>query len=391
MEIAKNNENKNGNIYINRFSHLPVAFTGLALGIGGLGNCILQLGAINGYNSKWITIISVSIVCIFLIMMLIKNIAHPKVLKSELEDPLLVSLLPTFSMSLMIVAGFIGMWNKSSKTSPNQIAAAVVMCLAVAIQFVLIGFFIKSFIKNHIKSKNQHMYGTYFVPIVGLITACTVAGNVISLPNIFFQVIWFIGYGTFVLTLPVVTYSLLFKEQKVSAAQFPSIAVWFAPANLSCAGFLQVFMLYGKQTSLYPSAFLYTIFILTVLVGFCTSLLLYLFIFRIFMLRWKNHVKDFAPILCSLSFPCAIGSTSMVWTAKKLANMFYHGMDKWYLAPNDGTLQSTAVWFFGIVGIIFATLTTIVIGYLLFNMIRLAIVTLFTKRNDDKMHSAYKK
>ena len=324
-------------------------------------------------------------------MMIIKNITHPKVLHYELNEPLSVSLLPTFSMCLMLVAGFIGMWNNKDKTSANQIVAAVVMCLAILIQFIIIGFFVKSFIKNHIKSKHQHMYGSYFVPIVGLITSCTVSHNVIALPNEFFQAIWYFGYITFLITLPIVTYSMLFKEKKVSDAQFPTVAIWFAPANLTCAGFLRTFLL-SPQTY-YPKAYLNIIFILTTMMGFVTTLILYLYVTRIFVLRKRSQTKNFAPILCSLSFPCAIGATSMVWAAKYLASQNPLVINKiipiWKIEGND--LISSSAWFFGVVGIIFAIVTTIIIGYLLFNMIKFGIKILFTKQKDDQHHEIYLK
>lgn len=373
-----------------RFQHLPVAYTGLALGIGGFGNCLLTIFSLNGYDSKWITCITIALVSLFLLMIFLKNVMHPKVLKHELSDPLTVSLLPTFSMCLMIIAGFIGMWDKSSKFSPNQIAAAVVMCIALLIQLIMIGFFIKIVIKKHVKDKNK-MFGTYFVPTVGIITSCTVSNNIISLPNELFQAVWFLGYAFFVFSLPIVTYWMLFKNESGYDAQFPSVAVWFAPANLSCAGFIQTFLLASNSpyknpsTNPYPLPLLYVLLFLTIIIGFVVSLLLYFYVYRIFRFRFKKKMKDFTPILCSMSFPCAIGATSMVLAAKFFAFEFF---GSWQLS--GGTeLQTSIVWFFAIAGFIFAILTFVVLLYLLINMIVLGIKFLFTKHNDDKKHQVY--
>lgn len=361
-----------------RLQHLPVAYTGLALGVGGLGNCIMNICSLNSdWNFKWIPCISISIVIIFLTFMLLKNIMHPKVLKYELNEPLSVSLLPTFAMSLMLVAGFIGMWNKD-KTSANQIVAAIFMCLAILIQLIITGWFIKSLIVNHIKNKEQHMYGTYFVPTVGLITACTVTSNITALPNEFFQAIWYFGFVTFVILLPVVTYSMLFKEKKVSDAQFPSIAVWFAPANLSAAGFIQTFML-DERAIYYNQTYLHIMSMIMIMIAFCVTLILYLYVWRIISLSIKNKQNGFSPILCSLSFPSAIGSTSLVFLAKYLHNV------------NKNQFTIDAEWLFSIAGLILCILSSIIILYLVVNMFWLLYKTIFTSHKDNHHHSVYQK
>ena len=83
----------------------------------------------------------------------------------------------------------------------------------------------------------------------------------------------------------------------------------------------------------------------------------------------------------------------MVWAAKYLASQNPLVINKiipiWKIEGND--LISSSAWFFGVVGIIFATVTTIIIGYLLFNMIKFGIKILFTKQKDDQHHEIYLK
>lgn len=363
-----------------RTQHLPIAYTGFALGVGGFGNCLLNIFQFNNiHNAKWIICITISILFLFLSLILTKFLLHPKVLKYELNDQLTVSLLPTFSMSLMLVAGFIAIWDKSSPQSPNQIIAAILMCLAILIQLIIIIFFIKSFIVNHIKNKENHMYGTYFVPVVGLITSCTVQGCFVSLPNEFFQAIWFLGWSFFIFSLPFITYSMLFKKEKVSENQFPTVAVWFAPANLTCAGFVQVFLLADNKPSYYPSQFLIVFLLITVMMGFVTTLLLYLYMIRIFVIMFKNNNKKFSPILCSLSFPCAIGATSMIFTAKYFLQI-----------TRENLFFETTTWFFFVIACVFAIITFFILLFLLINLIKLTYKMLFTNYNDDKHHNVYK-
>ena len=358
----------------NNFKSLPIAFTGLALGIGGLGNCYRQLFSLNNQSQvgNWVSSAFFPFLILFVLMILFKYIFHFHELKKDLHNPLTISLMPTFSMCLMLLAGFIGMWD-TNITSPCQISAATLMVLAIAIQFILLFYFGKSIFYNHIKN-SEVVYGSYFVPTVGLITSCTVSGNIPAIPNIFFQVIWYLGYFMFLVSLPVITYLLLFKIDKLNKEHYPTIAVWFSPANLSCAGFYQVFILAAnKQVDLYPQTFLNVIAILTTMLGFVTTVLLYFFIFRIFIHRFNHNLKGFSPILCSLSFPCAIGVTSMIFTAKAIGKI---NADLNSVFLND--MQST----FGVVSIIFCAITSVIILYLLINMLIFAWKSLFKQKSN---------
>lgn len=358
----------------NNFKSLPIAFTGLALGIGGLGNCYKQLFSLNNQSQvgNWVSCAFFPFLILFVLIILFKYIFHFHELKKDLHNPLTISLMPTFSMCLMLLAGFIGMWD-TNITSPCQISAATLMVLAIAIQFVLLFYFGKSIFYNHIK-KSEVVYGSYFVPTVGLITSCTVSGNIPAIPNIFFQVIWYLGYFIFLLSLPVITYLILFKIDKLNKEHYPTIAVWFAPANLSCAGFYQVFILAAnKQVDLYPQTFLNVIAILTTMLGFVTTVLLYFFIFRIFAHRFNHNLKRFSPILCSLSFPCAIGVTSMIFTARAIGKI---NIDLNMAFLND--MQSM----FGVISIIFCAITSAIILYLLINMLIFAWKSLFKQKSN---------
>lgn len=377
------------NKFIQRFQHLPVASTGLALGIGCFGNCVATIFSLNNYDSKWITCISMSIVLFILFLMVIKNLNHPKVLRYELNDQLLVSFLPTFSMCLMLVAGFVGSWDNQNQYSVIQIVATIIMCIALIIQFIVLAFFIKSILNNHIRNKEK-MYGSYFIPTVGLITSCTVANNVILLPNELFQVIWYFGYICFLVTLPILTYSMLFKQEAKFDEYFPSTIVWFAPANLSCAGFIQTFLLSTKgpyKSGVYQPTFLFSLFLLTSIIGFAVSILMYLYIYRIFRYRFKKKIKGFQPILFSMSFPSAIGSMSMILVSKFLALYFFGQTD--IVFDTSMQLEFTIVYFFAISSFIFLILTTIILSYLLFNMMKLIFKSLFTHQYDEKIHKVY--
>ncbi|MBD5423307.1 MAG: hypothetical protein HDR43_02320 [Mycoplasma sp.] len=361
------------NSYKNKFYSVPLACTGLGLGIGGLGNTYISLFSLNGIpDAKFISIFNYVFTIMFLLLILFKYVLHPRLLKNDINNALSVSLLPTFSMSLMLVAGFIGMWDRDiDKINPCQISAAIIMSIAILIQFILISFFVRSIIINNFKNK-ENIYGSYFVPTVGLLTSCTVSNNVLLLPNVFFQIIWYIGYAIFIFSLPIITYIILFKNKSIGVDKYPTIAIWFAPANLSCAGFLHTFLLASnRNTSFYPSLFLNSIAVITTMIGFATTILLYFFIFRVFIYRWKNNNKNFSPILCSLSFPCAIGVTSILFAARALKA----------IESQSSLFISDLVWIFGVIAIVFCIITTLVLLYLLINMLIHLYRLFFLKNN----------
>ena len=363
-----------------RTQHLPLAFTGLSLGLGGLGNCLALLCSQNGYNATWISYITISIVILIILVMLARNIMHPKILNAELNEPLSVTLVPTFSMSLMLIGAFIASFSKI-KTSGYQIVGSIVMILAILIQCILIVYFFRSIVKNHIKAKNNPAYGSYFVPTVGLITACTVATKFTLLPALFFQIIWFIGFTFYIISFPFVTYAILFKA-KADVSKFPTIAIWFAPTNLTPAGFIVSF-LFNNHDAYYSQQFLNSIFLLTTMCGFVFSIILYMYVFNIFI----SH--KFQPIFCSMTFPCAIGATSMINAAKYLhVNILKENANNLINLSHD--FANTCMWFFGIVGIIFSVFASSIIFYILGRMMYLGGKTLFTSLKDNEFHHVYK-
>ena len=93
------------------FKSLPIAFTGLGLGIGGLGNCYKQIFALNNHSEigNCVSCAFFPFLILFFILIMFKYFFHPKELNKDLHNPLSISLLPTFSMCLMLLAGFIGM------------------------------------------------------------------------------------------------------------------------------------------------------------------------------------------------------------------------------------------------------------------------------------------
>lgn len=353
-----------------RIQHLPLALIGLALGIGGIGNCLATI-----FEFKIISYITISIVIFILIIMIIKIINHPKILMFDFKDPMFISFLPTSSMCLMLISGFISSFDKGY--SFGEILGSILMCLSIIVQFLIIIIFIKKYIMNH-KWHNDVVYGSWFVPTVGIITSCTVASNFDILPNEFFQAIWYIGCFLYFISFLPITYSILFKT-KVSSERFPSVAVYFAPANLNLAGFIVVFCLNREVDSYYSWQFIISFLSIMVAFGFTMTLLLYIVILRI-------SFNKFNPIFSGTTFPMAISAAAISFLYKFIKNDYQF----WGQIFQKESLYTFKI-IIGVVALIFTIISTIWISYITGRMFYLSSKILITNQYDNKTHNIYLK
>lgn len=385
-------------VFYHRTQHLPTALTGLALGLCGIGACIdTNIMTFDSEWKWWISCGFIFVAAILLILASIRNSIHPKILKFELREPMASSFLPTFAMALMCIAGFIAGWQHGIKgIPPTQVIGAIVMVFAIAVHCVLCFYFTKDVLFKH-KWHEDNMYGTWFVPSVGLATACTLTGrfNQNILPNEFFQAIWYFTFVSYLALFFVVTYSLLFKKQ-VSKERFPSLAVYFAPAGLTATSYLVTFavpyanaieminpngeMIFNPDSSyinFYPHTYITTLLVLMVCMSFTYAILLF-FIFSVRILR-----QQYSYIFASLTFPLSINAEAMMYTGN-----YAFILERKYAVHNLIFLNDVA-WFFRIVGYIFVILATILILYIAVRFIMNIIRDLTTPINDDKHHMVY--
>ena len=80
---------------------MPVALTGLALGISGIS------GALARFLEIYPGLCRRSYIVFLVIVIFIKDCLHFDQLKKELSHPTLGSFIPTLDMTLMVLAGFI--------------------------------------------------------------------------------------------------------------------------------------------------------------------------------------------------------------------------------------------------------------------------------------------
>lgn len=370
-----------------RSQHLPVALTGLSLGLSGLATALdlILRNNINcnysNYNGWWISIPLMTIAIVIVLLVSFKHILHPKVLFFDVKNPLSSSFLPTYSMTIMCVGGFLAGWQYNhGSIPPLQIIGAIFLCIGVLIQIIFIILFCIFVLKKH-KWNDESMYGSWFVPMVGISTASTFAGrfNTNILPLEFFQAIWFFAFISFIILFPIITYSLLFKKQ-CDREKFPSIAVNFAPPNLLLASFCQSFAIPAANNpnstifSFNNLAFINVILIFLIAFGLVYTIMLYMFIIRIF------NINKFGYIFASITFPLAIGCI-----ATTNVSMYFL---KLHEIQNVNFIYEMSK-LFEILGYIFTTISAFLIIFVAIRFFIKSFHILFSNKLDNVQHECY--
>lgn len=257
----------------------PTPMAGLALGIGSLGWCWENAAPFHGQ----VQVATALIAAALLLILTAKFLLHPNLLLSDLQHPVVGSVVPTFAMATMVVSKSIGMF--------HPLAGQVVWLVAVTLHLT----FLLTFIWHRLRDfEIHHMVPSWFVPPVGIIVAAvaTPGGAWLELSR---GLLW-LGLVSYAVMLPVMLYRLIFSHEVPDAAK-PTIAILAAPASLSLAGYLTV-----VDT---PSP-------LIVALLFGIAILMTMLIYLAFTLLLR---LPFSPGYAAFTFPLVIGATALYKTA----------------------------------------------------------------------------
>lgn len=250
----------------------PVPIAGLMLALAATGNLVLSYGAI--YKSIF------GIVSALILLLLIFKISfETKAVAESFKNPVVASVIPTFTMGLMILATYIKQYN-SSISFGVWVFGLVLHC------FLIIYFTIKFIFKFDIKK----VFPSYFVVYVGIVVASMTAPayNLISLGK---GIFWF-GLISYLCLLPVVIYRTFFIKG-IPEPALPTITIFAAPASLCLVGYLACFPVKNN-------------FILGFLVGLSLIMLLGVISYLPKLLKIK-----FYPSYSAFTFPMVISAVAM--------------------------------------------------------------------------------
>jgi len=259
---------------------IPIPVSGLMLALAAAGNLVLQ------YGTLYKDIFGLLSAVIF-IALIAKMIIMPKSLAEGFENPLVASVMPTFSMGLMILSTYIKPYFFS--------AAYCLWLLGLTVHVGLVICFTRKYI---LKFDIKKVFPSYFIGYVGF--ACgSVTAPAFGLAR-WGQLLFWLSFTSYLILFPLILYRVIIIK-KIPAAAKPTIVIFLAPPNLCLAGYMNSF----QEKSMAIVGFLSTLSLIM-----CVSVMLY--IPRILRLK-------FYPSYSALTFPFVIAAVAMKSTCAFLS------------------------------------------------------------------------
>jgi len=198
----------------------PVPITGLILGLASAGNLI------QSYGNLYKNILGLISGLLF-ILMVAKMMKYPKGVKESLDNPVIGSVFPTFSMAIMILSTYLKPFSES--------LACIMWIIGVVMHGALILWFTNKFVVNFNIKK---VFPSWFIVYVGIVVASVSAPayNATTVGKIIF---WF-GFVTYIIVLPMVIYRIV-KVKEIPEQVLPTLVTLAAPASLLLAGYMNSF------------------------------------------------------------------------------------------------------------------------------------------------------
>lgn len=197
---------------------LPLPIAGLALAIAALGNLI------QSYSEGARLVLGVISACIF-VALTVKILLDIKGFKEEMKNPVIASVIPTYSMAGILLAGYLKPY--------VAVLANVLWYLSIIIH---IGFIIYFTIKFATKFKKDAVVPSWFIVYVGIVVAA-VNGKMFN-PQIGKYAFYFGFISYIVLLVPVFNRLRISKLPEMIA---PILAIVSAPGSLCVAGYVNIF------------------------------------------------------------------------------------------------------------------------------------------------------
>ncbi|MCI8559639.1 MAG: TDT family transporter [Dorea sp.] len=266
----------------NTIKRVPIPFCGVMLGLVALGNLLQSYGEGIRY--------ACGIVAAFiLVLVLLKVIMFPQMLKEDMKNPIMASVAGTFPMAVMLLSTYIKPFIGT--------AAKYIWFFAIGLHAVLIIYFTIKFV---LKLQMPKVFASYYIVYVGIVVAAVTAPAFEQL-KVGAAAFWF-GFATLIALLVLVTVRYV-KYPEVPEPAKPLICIYAAPTSLCIAGYVQSVMPKSKN-------FLLAMFALA------TVLYIFALVKAIGYLRLQ-----FYPSYAAFTFPFVISAIASKQTAACLANM----------------------------------------------------------------------
>lgn len=259
---------------------VPIPIAGLMLALAATGNLVQSYGEL--YRNTF-GILS----AILLVVLLVKIITYPSIVREELKNPVVASVFPTLTMGMMLLATYV--------KPISQNFAFVIWIISVVLHIILM---LKFTINHMIKLDIKTVFPSWFIVYVGIVVGSVTAPafKMQSLGRIFF---WG-GILLYFLILPIIIKKV--RLGTIPEPVSPTLAIFAAPVALCLAGYMNSF----------ESKNMVIVFGLVIL-----SQLSYLFVLS----RLPRLLKlKFYPSFSGFTFPLVITAISMKLTNGFLEN-----------------------------------------------------------------------
>ena len=261
---------------------VPIPFCGVMLGFAALGNLLQSYG--EGIRS-----VCGIVAAFILILVLLKLIMFPQMIKEDMKNPIMASVSGTFSMALMLLSTYVKPYIGA--------AAKYIWFFAIALHIVLIVYFTIKFV---VKLDLTKVFASYYIVYVGIAVAAVTAPAFEQLA-IGSAAFWF-GFVTLIALLILVTIRYV-KCPNVPEPAQPLICIYAAPTSLCIAGYVQ---------SVTPKSRTFLLAMLAV----ATVIYIFALVKAIGYLKLK-----FYPSYAAFTFPFVISAIATKQTMACLANM----------------------------------------------------------------------
>lgn len=261
---------------------VPVPLCGVMLGLAALGNLLQSYG-------EGIRYVCGIVAALLLVLILLKLVMFPQMLKEDMQNPIMASVSGTFPMALMLLSTYV-----KPLIGP---AAMYIWYFAILLHIVLIVYFTAKFV---LKLQLPKVFASYYIVYVGIVVA-SVTAPAYEKTGLGTAVFWF-GLVTLILLLVLVTVRYV-KCPEIPEPARPLICIYAAPTSLCIAGYVQ---------SVTPKSrgFL--------LAMFAVATVLYIFS----LVKAVGYLKlKFYPSYAAFTFPFVISAIASKQTMACLANM----------------------------------------------------------------------
>lgn len=262
---------------------VPIPLCGVMLGLAALGNLLQSY-------SEGIRYFCGILAAFLLVLVLLKLIMFPQMIKEDMKNPIMASVSGTFPMALMLLSVYVKPFIGKG--------AYYIWLLAVCLHIILIIYFTAKFL---LKLQLPKVFASYYIVYVGIVVASVTAPAYEKTSSIGTYAFWF-GFVTLILLLILITYRYI-KFKEVPEPAKPLICIYAAPTSLCIAGYVQ---------SVTPKSYAFLIGMLVV------ATVIYLFA----LIKAVTYLKmPFYPSYAAFTFPFVISAIASKQTMACAANL----------------------------------------------------------------------